>query len=480
MEDGPDTLQGSIGPTHFSDASTVSNSPCPSPRSIPSLDQHHLLLPLHPNTEKIPRYWTYFKDNCNLIRILHLPTTESMILYATEQLDFISGGQQMLMFAIYFAVVISLSNEECLRVLGGERDHFIRLYRYAMDQCIAVAQVQETKDPIVIQALFVYLSSLKGYCSSGLLWTLTSITVRLSQNMGLNRDKSRYSTFDTELRRRLWWGVFWLDTRAREDAGYQSTVEESANIDVQLPCNANDCDIYPSMSALPECSSEWTDMTFTRALFQAVTVHRQLTAGASKHVTRCEMAKITQDVSGRHECVLAYQGQLNQSLSASTSPDPFSEYASITTWIMLNKLWLVAYYPYLFNESSVQLPQDMRRSLLVISINVIEMAGELRQQKKFKKWIWLTKTFTQCYALTYILFELCQNSGGDLTERAWNTINTALEQSVVGNRGGGTELDRESIEFGRGSSATSSCCTEHDLLNKLLRRARSGKEKQGG
>lgn len=475
MEPGQESFHGQA---NIDDESTISSSPCPSPLSIPSLDQHHLLLPLHPNTETIPRYWTYFKDNCNLIRILHLPTTESMILYATEQLDCISNGQQMLMFAIYFAVVISLSDEECLHVLGGDRDHFIRLYRYAMDQCIALAQVQDTKDPIVIQALIVYLISLKGYCSSGLLWTLTSITVRLSHKMGLHRDGDSYSPFDTEIRRRLWWGVFWLDSRAREDAGYQSTVEEPANVDVQLPCNANDCDIYPSMSELPECSSEWTDMTFTRVIFQAVAVLRRLTAESSEHITRCEMTKITQDVSWRHECVFAYQDKLNQSLSTSASPDLFSDYASIATWIMLNKLWLVAYYPYLFNETSLQLPQDMRRSLLVISINVIEMVGELHQRKKFQKWTWLTKTFTQSYALAYILFELGQNSGGDLTERAWNTINAALQQSAARARGGDTELDRESIEFGHVTSAKSSCCTEHELLNKLLRRARSEREKQ--
>lgn len=450
--------------------------PSPPPRLSPSPQQ--LLLPLHPSTDKIPTYWTYFKENCNLIKIFHLPTTESMIIHLTTQLDCISHSQEVLLFAIYFATAVSMPSEECLRVLGGEKDLLLRLYRYAIEQSLANAQFRESNEPVIIQALFVFITSLKRHCDSSIVWALTSITVQLSQKMSLNHDGSYlgYSPFITELRRRLWWGVSWLDARASEDSGY-SRMLQSAN-PVPLPLNVDDCDLYPSMLTLPESKSEWSEMTFTRTMFEAVSVSGHLTTGSNKDVTRDQMAELTQDINTRNKHVMQYQDCIPGLLANGHGADLFTEFASICTWITLNKLWLLAYYPYLFNGSSVQLPQITRRSLLLISLHVVEMSAVLYQQKKFQKWRWLAETYPQCPALTYILLELCRKNEEDLEERAWNAINVMLEQSLGRFQGGDQKGLAEDLEFGQTMNTADPCFPEYELLNKLLRRARAENEKK--
>lgn len=473
--EGLGVLDDAVAHTLHFDQYNIRSSLSPNPLStIKYGPQHMSLLPLHPNADKFPIYWAYFKANCHLIRIFHLPTIESMVLHITNQLDCISNSEQMLLFALYFAVVVSLSKGECLRILGGERDLLLRLYRYAIDQSLAQAQFQETNEPIIIQALFVFLSSLKHHCNSHLIWDLTSITVQLAKKISLHRDGG-YSPFFTEMRRRLWWGVSWLDARACEDSGYPSMVQ-AADVNTQLPLNVDDCELHPSMPLLPKSRSDWTEMTFSRSIFEAVVVFHRLTASSNKDITRSKVAEITRDISNRNSIVAEYQGRLEQILSTSNAVDSAAtEYASIATWITLNKLWLLAYYPYLLNGSSIHLPQNTRRSLLLISIYVMEMSSVLQQQKRFRQWRWLTESYAQCDALTYILLELCLNSEEDLVERAWNIINQKLGQSAVADHKVFPNGMSEGREFGHSTNAKNLCTPENELLNRLLRRARLAK-----
>lgn len=431
---------------------------------------------LHPNSEKIPIYWTYFTENCSAIKIFHSPTATLLFTHITGQLDSITPGQQVFLFAIYFAVVVSLCDKECLRVLGGERDFYIRLYQYAVDQSLIQARLQDTEEPIVVQALFVYLSSAKGYCTPDILWSLTSVTVQLAQKMFLHRE-GNHSPFITELRRRLWWGVFWLDARASEDSGYHSTIQ-LADADVDLPLNVDDCELTPCMPDLPGSRSGWTEMSFSRAAFKAASVFNQLKVDPSKGFTGCEMADMTRDIFERSESVMAYQRHLDHFPPVGSVADSFTEYASIAGRITLNLLWLLTYYPYLFKCGRSQLPQEIRRSLLLTSIYVVEMTNLLCQRKEFQKWKWFTKTFTQCYALKHIVLELCLNTEGELVERAWSVIDMVREQNVERGQSNLLRFRSEGIELGANINAPLN--KELVLLNTLLRRARLEKRRRAG
>lgn len=63
------------------------------------------LTALHPPRELASRIWAMFKANVDpLVKILHLPTMEPIILEAKDHLDNLSRGIEALMFAIYYSI----------------------------------------------------------------------------------------------------------------------------------------------------------------------------------------------------------------------------------------------------------------------------------------------------------------------------------------------------------------------------------------
>lgn len=81
---------------------------------------------------------------------------------------------------------------------------------------------------------------------------LSGVAIRLGQRIGLHKDGSTLglSAYETELRRRLWWQIVFLDGRAAELSGTRLTA--LIEHDVKLPCNASDDELQPSLKELPE------------------------------------------------------------------------------------------------------------------------------------------------------------------------------------------------------------------------------------
>lgn len=74
---------------------------------------------------------------------------------------------------------------------------------------------------------------------------MTGIVIRMAQYLGLHGDGTNFShltSFEIEMRRRLWWTVCRLDLRASEDQGVDLAVA-SGSFDTKPPSNINDADI---------------------------------------------------------------------------------------------------------------------------------------------------------------------------------------------------------------------------------------------
>lgn len=68
---------------------------------------------LHPLPSMIPFYWQTFLENVNpLCKILHAPTMNKVIKEVQVNLDALSPSTEALMFAIYFATITSMHEEE--------------------------------------------------------------------------------------------------------------------------------------------------------------------------------------------------------------------------------------------------------------------------------------------------------------------------------------------------------------------------------
>jgi hypothetical protein len=84
------------------------------------------------------------------------------------------------------------------------------------------------------------------------LFCLTGIAVRIAQRMGCNFDGTGYGLppFETEMRRRLWWQIIFLDYRVGELAGCPPSMVQHLRT-TKLPLNVNDSDLFPDMREPP-------------------------------------------------------------------------------------------------------------------------------------------------------------------------------------------------------------------------------------
>ena len=95
-----------------------------------------------------------------------------------------------------------------------------------------------------------------------MLWTLIGVSKSIAQLMDLSSDAPRLnlSPFDVQLRRRLWWTICRLESRAVEEYGFNpSNVGRLAQD--SFPLNLNDEDLYPEATEAPQPRSGFTDMT---------------------------------------------------------------------------------------------------------------------------------------------------------------------------------------------------------------------------
>ena len=226
----------------------------------------------------LPLYWDTYKTNVDpLVKVVHVPTMTAQVLEAAQHMDSIPRGMEALLMAIYYAAATSLWEEECRQNFGENKDDLLARYRFGVEQALARADFLQSDEVIVLQAFVIFLICLRRNGDARVIWTLTGLVVRMAQTLGIHRDGSHFNLtpFEIEMRRRLWWQICILDSRASEDHGSDPTIIDLV-FDTQMPLNVNDEDIYPEMTEYPESKTGCTEMTFGLIRFEITTTLRKI------------------------------------------------------------------------------------------------------------------------------------------------------------------------------------------------------------
>ncbi|CAK7203187.1 hypothetical protein SEUCBS139899_005918 [Sporothrix eucalyptigena] len=207
----------------------------------------------------------YVKSVDPVLKILHIPTVQSTVVATILDPKSAAPSTLALTFAIYYAALTSMSDgDTALAVLPlNERHAQLARCKAALDRLLTVAHLVVNADIPSIQALAIYVTCLRVHEVGRSVWVLNGLAIRLAQSIGLHRDGAhlRLSPFETEMRLRLWWHLCVLDSRAPEDQGLQPTIAVT-NWELRLPLNVNDSQLYPDMDCLPLDADTWTDMSF--------------------------------------------------------------------------------------------------------------------------------------------------------------------------------------------------------------------------
>ncbi|KAL7933083.1 hypothetical protein V8C35DRAFT_327862 [Trichoderma chlorosporum] len=437
-----------------------------------SAAQCQSLLGLHPPLQHALLYWRLFKENCDrLIKVLHIPTAEPIFLHAIQQPACIPKGLEALIFAIYFSVVESLSEDECWEAFGSYKGDLIDSYKFATEQALARAKFLETDELIVLQAFVIFLMSLRNHCSIRLMWSLTALVVRLAQNAGIHRDGTHFnlSPFTIEMRRRLWWSICVLDSRACEDSGHDATLPHSG-ADTSIPLNINDSDLTVHLKEAPQPRIGLTEMSFSVVRFEATALFRRLQYASTTSLGQSDKE---QDLAEKMKQVSETQLRLQKLyLNYCDLSDPFSWYIYTISQIVFTKMRLVAHHPSLRRAGYAELPKETQNRLFTSSIIILVYWLALNTEKKTQKWRWLCETYTQWYALAFLLSALCVRLENEEVERAWNavdaTLQLGLKLSTISHR-------RSSIYTKSVSDIDETSCDAYKPLRRLIKKARAAR-----
>jgi Fungal specific transcription factor domain len=388
---------------------------------------------LHPSTVHIFRLWQKFLDSVNpLIKIFHAPTVQQQVLDATADLDNVPKEMEALMFGIYSMAIASFAEYECLPIFGEPKATLLKRYQSGARLACQRAGLLRSSDLTTLQGYVLYLvrtyniasmfSSLHSQMSClnftmdpRSLFCLTGISVRIAQRMGLTFDGTAYglSPFQVEMRRRLWWQILLLDTRVAELSGAGSTILNHTWT-TKLPSNVNDSDLFPDMREPPQEHPGATEMVFV--------LHRCEVATLAKQFQDKELSLAAKD-----DAITAFENKLEKTYIQYCDPSiPFHLVTMLMVKLATAKVRMLPRHPHLMANIS-QIGTQERDYLFQLSLSCLESHNKMMALPSLERFMWFVLTNFPMPAHVYLLCSMRYQTTGELTDRAWELLETRFE-----------------------------------------------------
>lgn len=96
-----------------------------------------------------------------MFKLLHKPTLQVLVANASYNPQEIPFGNyvEALLFSVYYAAVTSLSDEHCVQCFQDGKDHLLAKYKNGTETALVNADLLNTAELGVLQALVVFLVS---------------------------------------------------------------------------------------------------------------------------------------------------------------------------------------------------------------------------------------------------------------------------------------------------------------------------------
>ncbi|KAG6006964.1 hypothetical protein E4U21_006584 [Claviceps maximensis] len=266
-----------------------------------------LLFPGHVSTDNIedhvpdPVYafklWQLFLARVNpLLKLVHVPSVQPVVLEGAVNMMSLPHHQQALIFSIYTAASLSLSESESIKILGMSKEVAAQKFLTGTKLALIRFNFLKNYNMTALQALVLYTHSLQGRYDPHAFWVFTGTVVRIAQKMGYHRDGEilGLDTFETEMRRRIWWQIMILDDRCALLSGLTRSLPP-LHWDSKMPSNVNDADIFPGCKAKLRAGNGPTEMAFVLILTEIFKFKFQPQAQAQADGSAFEAALLGHD-----------------------------------------------------------------------------------------------------------------------------------------------------------------------------------------
>ena len=377
--------------------------------------------PPHPPTTQIDGLWSVFVQNVDpLTKVFHVPTLKPAFHHASRKIEAVPARFEALMFAIYSAAVMSLTDTECQSRFQEPREVMRRKFINATQVALSHANFIATKGLVVLQALVLHIISAADVYEPRALWTLTGVAVRLASGMGIDRDGTilGLSPFDTEIRRRVWWIINALDIRSAELCGLPKFrgMDLSAQAP-KRPADVNDADIYPHMPAIPRDSECMTDATFISIRYDLLGF-----AGASvsqfRHLDK-DPGQWDEELASKDQGTQEIEEHLETKYLRHCDPSqPLQLLSMLMARSAVDTIRFMTHHPRRWAAID-QAPPSERQFLWDVCIRLLEQRNMLQSTPLLDRFAWQAPFVIQWSAFIHVLDCLLTSPHGPDVDRAW-------------------------------------------------------------
>lgn len=393
---------------------------------------------LHPPPQQIHELWRIFVENVDpLSKVVHIPTLEKAFHEATNNVNTVSRSFEALMFAIYSAAVMSLSDVGCEERLHEPRKTLRSRLTTATKAALSQANFMNTTSLVVFQALVIHIISTRDMYEPRALWTLTGVAVRVANGMGLHLDGTLVGLppFETELRRRIWWFLKAQDQRNAELCGLPKFRDVGLSSDsTRLPTNINDIELYPKMPVSPVESGNLTDMTFLAIRydllrFAAARVAKFRHLGKSLSQWDHDFAS-EGDKAEKDQSVKEIEEHLEKKYLRRCDPSqPLQLMSMLMARAAIDTIRFMTHHPRRW-ASINQAPPFERKFVWEVSIRLLEQRDMLQSNSSLKKFAWHAAFTMPWPAFIHVLDSLRANPSTPDAEKAWRLITNTFENNT--------------------------------------------------
>ncbi|KAI1323304.1 hypothetical protein F5Y16DRAFT_403606 [Xylariaceae sp. FL0255] len=371
----------------------------------------------HPLPSQIPFLLDIFSDNVNLIvQIVHMPTIRKLVRPSrggtTVQLTPVN---EALLFAIYYAAITSMEEEDVTSNFGSPKKELNLKYRLGLEHALAKADFLNVPDIGLVQAFAIFLFLVRRHDSPRFVWMMTGLLIRMGQALGLQRDASHFNNFtpfEAETRRKVWYALCMLDVRASEDQGTEFTIQ-FGGFDTKLPLNINDNDIDVETKEMPREREGLADMTICITSMDLSNISRQIMLPGTNLEEQDRLLGVI------------YEKLDKGYLQYAPGMEDLAVWTIVSsTRCMAGKLTLLAHLPVLFSSPSEDLSDKIRNKLLVAAIEVAEFNHALNAEQACRHWRWIFQTYTHWHAIVYLLIDISRRQWSPIVERSWLALHS--------------------------------------------------------
>jgi hypothetical protein len=216
--------------------------------------------------------------------------------------------------------------------------------------------------------------------------------------LSLHIDIPGLSTFEAEMRRRLWWQICTLDVRVAEVSGSEPFIMEPS-LHAKLPLNINDISLDPHIGELSPQTGR-SEMLFSLVRIEVSNFARRIVF--SDQFCRINNYSIMSEAEKCHVIDKFRERIEKQYLSYCHEAIPLDCLMVMSCRLILAKLKLAVYKPRPDQNPEMLVRVDYRKACE----RFLEQACELRQYVGGHRWLWLFQ-YIEWDALAYLLLDLC-------------------------------------------------------------------------